>query len=877
MGDPLAPIDLRFDRFEIQELDNSQIIRYLGQLPALRRHAREVFDKEIRPFRRVLEIARNPYFLTFLGEELEENPGSRLPDRKAALIQRFIERAIRDQGSGGGASGHFDGLDLPAINHVLAEVAARELDRFAKPGDRGLVRFPHEVKDLDSASFPVRAVLQFGEACGVLRQSGVLRAEEAPWGEIVFAHDYFRDYFAAMHMRVLGGEDFINTLADRVELFGWDGAWEMFFDLNPDPGLSGAALEKIAVLDWGLAANCAGATRNLSAQTLAQVLEKAKPGQPVEKDVPYVWWHAPDSSRPLLRRALKSLSTDTLLRLLDEEPQWPDWQQDVIDEFTSRKQGEALPSLAEWYESASFYHRIHILSSAAKIPSSEALDFVLTRYASLELDESMKSFICRWHVLSQIAYRPSVSEALALARQYGEECLRFLLSNIEEISEAECDILRPYVSSTDQMLREEVARLLLNAGDASWQEAIHSLDSPICKGLANGEIKQDAVAADSFIISLAKKTAGAPFSNGERALLLLVKCRTEKAFEWIARRACVSLNKRVSDWSFGPLLRPIDQARDLRFQMRCLKALEEWPGIESRLERVESFTEPCDKEQTTLTLACLGKPGLQTQVREIFDRLCDRLVGRAPYPQLSFDKVEIELFLKAAGRALQKEDEPRGAPASNRGGHEPQNSISEVMLEDQKRRCRRDWLILPLAVHACYRLRIREVVAGMEEVAPAIYPHLNAACEDVIARAAFAPSDFADVAYYALCLLIEYDPPDSYVSEAAEQALNTILARVPPEKAVAVWRLVFRVWKLQMDWPGCTETNRLRRFLAALARTLPERDADLLMSKLCPLCVWEAIPQAFQKEVHELAYEMGRARGRRYLEIFGSWPPERVE
>jgi len=214
-------------RFELQELDNQQIVQHLEyNIPNL---GKRFFESQIKVDPRILSMAKNPFYLSLFVERIKKDPFSKIPATKVQLIEDFIENSIQRKREETIYEPNNTIDDM--IDIVLPKVAKWSIDLLTYEQDSALVSFrdSKEFHDIQNPDI-VFKTLGLAEEYGLLSFSGLREESRKSRGYPAFSHDNFRDYFAAQYLKGLG-EGVLQQLPGILEYFAWDEPLLFFLEL----------------------------------------------------------------------------------------------------------------------------------------------------------------------------------------------------------------------------------------------------------------------------------------------------------------------------------------------------------------------------------------------------------------------------------------------------------------------------------------------------------------------------------------------------------------------------------------------------------------------------------------------------------------------
>jgi hypothetical protein len=264
-SDYLAAGDATVQRFELQPINDQHIVSHLATRGGLGANAEAVFASQVRPFPGMLSLLRNPFFLDHLAQHFKAQKGVRITRNRSAMISGFVSASRDRVGDNRGA------VNQPTLNYVLGRVAFEMLARTTYDSARGPLRFPQDCQTLCPGQGHVSDILAAGEAYGLLTKSGMFAEANAGFGALEFSHDYFRDYFVALHLIGLDRNDLLACVPALIEYFAWDEPLVMFFELCTDPDLAHDVLSLVLKKDPFLGALCAGSCVALQEKRCVEV------------------------------------------------------------------------------------------------------------------------------------------------------------------------------------------------------------------------------------------------------------------------------------------------------------------------------------------------------------------------------------------------------------------------------------------------------------------------------------------------------------------------------------------------------------------------------------------------------------------------------
>ena len=611
--------------FELCELSSKQIAEYLGRILKDGEHS---FANQIQKDAGILSMARNPFYLSLIGERLKEDQNAKIPQNRASLIKDFIQRSIERKRK--------EDIKLPdhmkdsLLFVTLPSVAKWSLDSLMqaeRPEPRPFHQSKH-FQDIQDSSVSIFEALELAEKYGLLKSSGLPTAfyESKQYPE--FIHDNFRDYFAALYLRSLSPSNFIQTLADRFEYFAWDEPLLQFLELNSDEQLFRNIIEFIIPRDVILAMMCIRHVRVLEHSLCLDLESKIRNSVIYKRMAPlFTDYFLKKYTRPLIlplpESILSRLPINSLLDMaLDSNN---DYRYQIWFCVAMNITQDYLALLKELWNSLSkeqIADRLMCLYTISKIPTYDAFRIVSNVYKELQKNpksdpELFKLDIEVFCFLLSSTYSPSLSEVVSeFPFEKSPDEFGKLLKKVREISSEDLPFLKKLVFGNDIYVSVETCKLLVRSiGKDALPILLNRLKRPIgdqgYKPLPSYYPTLQSTVFD-LVIDIAPQKAFEILSD-------LIQTEDGYNSDLHCWKALAKISTKESQTHFVKYL----YSNSTLTSYFCADQIENWPDKNAILAEFESCLQEHDfvSDRATLFGAWLGIERYLPQVLPIFNRI----------------------------------------------------------------------------------------------------------------------------------------------------------------------------------------------------------------------------------------------------------------
>jgi len=896
-GHALAGTEIEsFRAYGLRSLDMAQIEAYLSKTLGAT-GGRYAVRKRIAPNPALAEMARIPLFLALAAGLLRSKVVRDLPHSFPKLVQLFVQERLgeadeRDESLSGTCR----------VSDVQVGLAAIAAEMLLKKKD--FLVYPDEVPEMPRG-VSVPSLLGWAERAGVLRESGATSYLPSGQGRVIFEHEAFQNHYAGLYLLGMPAARLKETMPSLVEFYGWDRAWLNFIGLNDDGGLTEGYLDELSKLDVLLAASCFRYADSVSSDWARRFLTRvfghegqrrflhsgaerhARPSDPIRpRD------QAATTDEDILFGLLSPFPFADLVDLLEHHPIEGIDPGIIAMEIAKRSERDALALLKRLHDQEERHGSSRTaLLVGGLVPSRETLEWTAGQYVqSMETgDERLGRSALLGILLNDVAL--SLKEALQMARRFGKGLLPDFLDKVRILAEEDMPIVRKWARSHDQKRRIAAGKMLLANGDAGWQEAVRDLGGLLTDHeLVREAMKAGAPGVEDLVLQKAEVHG---FTLGGKGFVLEVLADTPSCdgFAWIAKEACAAVARFLQDDppTYGT-------RRDWgAFGLKCTKVMEKWPE-EKRCYDV--LREAAQNEQyqdgAMLILGCLREPGEESGAAEVALQLLRRLGGEEAYPQPSRQEAWLWKGLY----------EQRGVPIEKQltvlskdvpPDFEPERDAAEGLQMRGEMLRRRHMRLLPLAIRGGCRQGAMKVLNKLPKVIELgrkyfswwrqrqaeRQPNFNAPWEAifpvVIGEELIASLNLGTInaTQCVSRLMGELVPMSKERSRIVDEVFRLMAEKVTPEEAEGIWRQVYGQWKADVAKPPeASKLSWLSEELPSLAVNVPDEAISNILKMLCSEYL-EAAEGQFRDAILPLAYAVCQNTGRRHLEIFGRWPPER--
>ncbi|HUT61819.1 MAG TPA: hypothetical protein VNA25_28610 [Phycisphaerae bacterium] len=726
----------------------------------------------------------------------------------------------------------------------------------------------------------------------------------------MFEHEAFQDYYAGLYLLGMPAARLKETMPSLVEFYGWDRAWLNFIGLNDDDGLTEGCLDELSKLDVLLAASCFRYADSVSSAWARMFLARmfghegqqrffysgaeqhARPSAPIRRRA-----RSGTINQDIVSGLLSPFPFADLVDLLERHPIEGVGPWEIALEMARRSACDALALLKRLHEQEERHGSYRMaLIVGGFMPSRETLEWMAGQYV-----QSMETGDGRLGVSALVGLdlndvTLSLEEALQMARRFGNGLLPKFLDKVQILAEEDMPVVRKWARSHDQELRIAAGRMLLASGDAGWQEAVRDLGTiPGDEELVREAMKAEAPGVEDLVLQKAE-VHGFTWDGKRFVLEVLADNPSCDGFAWIAKEACAAVS-RLSCYDMG---RWQDRGHapwcgGETFGLECAKAMEKWPEEKRCYEVLREAKQTEDyREGANLILGCLREPGEESGAAEVALQLLRRLGGEEAYPQPSREDTwvlkrgyELRDGTIWERLAVLSEDVPPD--------FEPERDATIVLQMREKELRAHHMTLLPLAIRGGCRQGGKEVLDKLPKVIegggeyfswrrrpgpglwPVIAPPWEVLYPVVIGEELIASLNLGTISATQCVdrLLGKLVPMSKKRSRIVDEVFHLIAEKVTPEEAEGIWRQVYGQWKADAATPpDASKLSWLSKELPALALNVPDEAISNMLKMLCSEYL-EADEGQFREAILPLAYAICQNTGRRHLEIFGRWPPER--
>ena len=269
---------------------------------------------------RTLEFYRNPFFLDGMVREWEAADDLQPLATKASVIEAIVRRAAVRKTAEGAIS---EGIPLVTMDRVLSELGYWQLGAltFGEPRapttsrEAKLDAVWRRLDELRTSGYRVEDILRHAETLGILLDSGL----DEPGSPATFAHDHFRDYYAARHLRRLPPDALIAAVNEALDFFDWDEPILMLIELLEDAQLTSQVISCALDVDAPLGYECAARARCLPGTGVAELLRRVSSNPEAAERPPSLYPPPSHRNRGSLAAALSRLGRKQLIQLSKSE------------------------------------------------------------------------------------------------------------------------------------------------------------------------------------------------------------------------------------------------------------------------------------------------------------------------------------------------------------------------------------------------------------------------------------------------------------------------------------------------------------------------------------------------------------------------------
>jgi len=652
-ADDLFPdIQGRFTRFELQEPDDQQIIEHLEyNIPG---RGKQIFESQIKIDRRILSMAKNPFYLSLIIARIKKDPNGKIPTTRAELIESFtIDSIKRKHGEDIRGPEH---LKDDMIYVVLPRLARWSLQMLTLPDDVWPVPF-RDSKEFRDILNPTDALdtLKMAESYGLLKSSGLLEESIEHCGYPTFSHDNFRDFFAALYLRSLSKSELIKQLPNILEYFVWDEPLLLFLELCQSKTMCRKVVEFALSKDPVLAGMCARHANAMEGDLCIQIANAVSKLPTTFDRSLFICKIVPQDNIQLKRLsatyALEQLSVQELAVIAQDKSLSPSLRRNAWisipasvgqDDFGFLKDSWAILPKKPTLEVNT------VLVGITKIPTYEAFVFFTKAYKEIHTlpGFSTTDAMFGFPILALIAYSPTLSQALtAFSAEESPEELSVLISLVQKVTKKELPLLKKLIFHKDLFVATDASKLLVKVlGDKAIPTLLkrlkslgHQIDS--CEGDADipakfhlYEIRNKLLSlivqlapdiASSILVDKLKNVKNISYftdlqtESDDRYLFLrlLADARTIVALEYLVSYACNGFNCKLADF--------------------CADLLEVWPDRVAVLGKLRDYTRngyPPDVKRAKLLSVWLGADDFCSEAISIFEDLFSHTVLGHEFP-----------------------------------------------------------------------------------------------------------------------------------------------------------------------------------------------------------------------------------------------------
>jgi len=239
--------------FELRPLDNDQIIEYLDR--RFDNNGDSIFQSKITNNSNILEMARTPFFLELISNEIQNDPSRQLPRSLGLLLQGFVERNWQRKRKSEKTSIHVNILTMWTF---LGKLAYRMIEITPSTAIASLNSLTQrELLKLFSNDPNLEEKLRCSALIGILDIPWLTEDSITEKPQLSFNQEFVRDYFAAYYLK-----DNISTMIEEsseiekyLEYKKWDNALVLLFGIVDDISFE-KLIRDVIYLDPFFAAKC---------------------------------------------------------------------------------------------------------------------------------------------------------------------------------------------------------------------------------------------------------------------------------------------------------------------------------------------------------------------------------------------------------------------------------------------------------------------------------------------------------------------------------------------------------------------------------------------------------------------------------------------
>jgi DNA polymerase III delta prime subunit len=487
----------RIARFELQGLDNQQIVGHLKfNIPSC---GEQIFESQIKGDQMLLSMAKNPFYLSLIVEKLKKDSTYKIPATRANLISDFIESSIErkhDEKTYAPDEAEDDMIDI-----VLPKVAKWSIDLITSEKNEVLVSFfnSKEFNDIHTTK-DVFKTLKLAESYGLLSFSGLREELRERRGYPSFLHDNFRDYFAALYLKSLGNS-LQQQLSKLVEYSTWDEPLLLFLEFCESEDIckkvTEYALSKDAILG-GMCARHANALENEICIKAARQVQNLKVG--FEQDEFLRKTGCQDDILSLRSSPLYVLERFSVAELIAmaqdksfaQEILYAAWL--AVPETATAADFDILKNAWSTLPKVPRVETFGVLAGIARIPTLEAFDFFVGAYKHIHTLPVFKSndvlniskMLFEPTMFDFIGYNPSLPQAVSASSTEEPYGLSILLSKTANINPEEIPLAEELLFHKDGSVASQAAELLVRTIGKTAFDKLHARFVEVNKKMSGG-------------------------------------------------------------------------------------------------------------------------------------------------------------------------------------------------------------------------------------------------------------------------------------------------------------------------------------------------------------------------------------------------------
>jgi len=476
-------------RFELQELDNQQIIDYLEyNIPG---RGKQIFESQIKGDQRLLSMTKSPFYLSLIAERLGKDPAYKIPTTRTKLIDDCIRSSIERKRSemSYDLEKTQEDINEDMLYVVLPKVAKWSMDILTSTKGSPLIPFPYsnEFKDIQNPDIALRT-LKIAENRGLLIFSELLEESLEHRGYPSFLHDNFRDYFAALYLKSLD-KSLLQQLPTFVEYFAWDEPLLLFLELCESGDVCRKVTEFALSKDVILGGMCARHANALEKETCIQAAYQVQ-------SLPFRSEHEQFLQKTacqddLLRRrsspvyVLERFKVTELIAMAQDKSLSPEiiyavWL--AVPETVTAGDFDFLKNTWLTLAKVPKVETFGVLAGIARILTLEAFDFFVEAYKHIHTLPVFKSkdtldiskILFGPTMFNFIEYNPSLLQAVPASSPEEPYGLGVLLSKVSKVNPEEIPLVEKLLLHDDGSVASQASELLVRTIGKAAFDKVHA-------------------------------------------------------------------------------------------------------------------------------------------------------------------------------------------------------------------------------------------------------------------------------------------------------------------------------------------------------------------------------------------------------------------